>query len=276
MNGAEDQRFKMIVYDTDLGYGKYSMNYLEKCISPIPTEWYNPTWSTLYLSKLIGHPEFKNEFATQFAHLMNTSLHKDTLLAAVDYFEEIYKDELPRSSSGRPSHLKKTYFPMESWKDEVNSLRSYAKLRPKVMWQQLQDALGLEDTFTLKIIGDSGYVSINDNYPIPLPFSGKYFRNIPLNIKITSDSNYVFNAWNDGDTNTLKIINCTKDSIILSPTFKEVKIIETEEIVQTKETIISSPSNNTDNTILYWVAYSFIALGIFLFILYLFWKKTEN
>ena len=277
VNGAKDERFKMIVYDTDLGYGKYSMNYLEKCISPIPTEWYNPAWSTLYLSKLMGHPEFKNEFANQFAHLMNTSLHKDTLLAAVDYFEALYTDELPRSSSERPNHLKKTYFPIEEWRDEVNSLRSYAKLRPKVMWNQLQEALGLDDTFVLTVKGDSGFVSINDNYPIPLPFSGKYFRNIPLKIQIMTDSSFYLKKWTDGDSNSLRTINCSQDSVTLIPIFEE-RTIKTKDNTLKVETDSASPNKvkTVSNDYLFWIASFFVGLGVLLFILYLFWKKTED
>ncbi len=277
VSGAKDQRFKMILYDTDLGYGKYSMNYLEKCISPIPTDWYNPVWSTMYLSKLMQHPDFKNEFASQFAHLMNTSLHKDTMLAAIDMFEDLYMDELPRSSKGRPSHLKKTYFPMDRWQDDVNSLRSYAKLRPKVMWQHLKKSLNLDDTFVLSLTGDSGLVMINDNYPIHLPYTGKYFKNIPLEIKIIPDTGYVFCKFlHAGDSSDVLIINTKLDSVIVQPQFKKIVLPSIEPKQSTThekdtEIIITSESD----TWLYYLAYAFIGTGIFLLVLYFILKIKD-
>jgi hypothetical protein len=274
INGEKDQRFKMILYDTDLGYGKYSMNYLEKCLSPTPTEWYNPVWSTMYLTKLMQHPEFKNEFATQFAHIMNTSLHKDTMLAAVDKFEAIYINELPRSSSGRPSHLKKTYFPLERWQDDVNSLRSYAKLRPKVMWKHLQSSLELDDTFVLILKGDSGMVSINDNYPIHLPYAGLYFKNIPLTIKIIPDSNFVFDYWEGGDSIATQTVNNEQDSVVLLPNFIKVipKVITpvNEPITEMKKEVIPTHANQDW---LYFIAYAMLGLSCILFLLYFTWTK---
>lgn len=277
VSGEEDQRFRMILYDTDLGYGKYSLNYLEKSISPNPTDWYNPVWSTMYLTKLLQHPEFKNEFATQFAHIMNTSLHKDTMLAAVDLFESIYTDELPRSSSGRPVHLKKTYFPMARWQDDVNSLRSYAKLRPKVMWQHLKSSLHLDDIFVLSLEGDSGWVSINDNYPIHLPYNGLYFKNIPLEVKIIADSNYLFDYWENGDSAAVLTINNKLDSVILVPHFTKIipPVVETpkEPNVDIEESEVASLDYKDW---LYYLAYGFIGLGFALFVLYFTWtKKVE-
>lgn len=274
IKGEKDQRFKMILYDTDLGYGKYSMNYLEKCLSPTPTDWYNPFWSTMYLTKLMQHPEFKNEFATQFAHIMNTSLHKDTMLAAVDKFEAIYINELPRSSSGRPSHLKKTYFPLERWQDDVNSLRSYAKLRPKVMWKHLQSSLQLDDTFVLILKGDSGMVSINNNYPIHLPYAGLYFKNIPLTIKVIPDSNFLFDYWEGRDSTATQSINNEKDSVVLFPKFTKVipKVIppEKEPIKEMEKAVNPTPENQDW---LYYVAYAMLGLSCILFLLYFTWTK---
>jgi len=275
VKGEADKRFRMILYDTDLGYGKYSMNYLEKCVSPTPTDWYNPTWSTMYLNKLIQHPEFQNEFVTQFAHLMNTSLHKDTMLAAVDYFEEIYKDELPRSSSGRPAHLKKTYFSMNTWMEEVNSLRSYAKLRPKAMWQHLNTTFNLKGTFLLKIKGDSGMVSVNDNYPIPLPYEGLYFKDIPLTIKIIPDSNILFSKWMDKDSINPRVVICDGDSLTIEPTFK-VKPTVPDSTSQTtvdltQDSISSSHQGSQDW--LYYLAYTLLGLGCLLLVLYFTWTK---
>ena len=48
-----DGKFRMMLYDTDHGYGYYNRNFLEKSLSNSGEHWYNPRWSTLYLRKLM-------------------------------------------------------------------------------------------------------------------------------------------------------------------------------------------------------------------------------
>ncbi|CAG5083355.1 CotH kinase family protein [Parvicella tangerina] len=279
ISGAQPQ-FKMILYDTDLGYGKYSWNFLEGCMSRTLTGWYNPTWSTMYLTKLMQHPEFKNDFVTQFAHLMNTVFERDSMLASIEYLENIYKDELPKSSSDRPAHLKKVIFPTEKWMDDVNSLKSYAKLRPKVMWTHLQEVLNLDDTYWLTFVNDSsssgGMISINDNYPLALNFKGRYFKNIPLTIKAIPDSGYHFIGWNDNDTNSSYQLLTDKDTIMLYPKFEKNKLPATASEkpieVSNKNTAIQgdyfTQFISEYEVLLTWISLIIMAVGILLLVLY--------
>lgn len=278
INGVQEP-FKMILYDTDLGYGKYSFNFLEGCMSPTPTEWYNPVWSTMYLTKLMEHTQFKNDFVTQFAHWMNTTLHRDTILDAINQFEVLYSGELPTSSTGRPSHLKNVVFPTEKWQDEVNSLRAYAKLRPKVMWDHLKEVLQLSDTYFLKFHADSltqGAVKINDNYPLPLSFEGRYFRNIPLKIEVVADSGYRFLSWSNGDTNRIVYIQEFQDTILLTPTFETtlpseltVDQVKGDEVPSSESLSLFDQWIKHHEALLLWIALGFVALGVLLLLYYL-------
>jgi hypothetical protein len=285
---GEQSQFRMILYDTDLGYGKYNFNFLEGVMSRTPTGWYNPTWSTMYLTKLMQDPSFKNDFVTQFAHIMNTALHRDTVLAAVEHFENIYKDELPKSASERPSHLKKVIFPMEKWMDDVSSLKSYAKLRPKVMWTHLQEVLELDDTYWLFFETDStangGMVNINQNYPLPLHFSGRYFKNIPLTVEAVADSGYTFVGWSDTDTLATFEITNFQDTVILHPKFEKLPDPVSEEELAEHNKENEAPSSNktlaekfndfiTDQeTLITWIALGLCLLGLFMVLIYIFKK----
>jgi len=269
-----EERFRMILYDTDLGWGSYRLNLLEKSISPKRTNWYNPKWSTMYLSKLMQNEDFKNEFATQFAHLMNTSLHKDTIIAAVDHLESIYENELPRSKENRPKHLKRHFFPLEKWKDNVDHYRSYAKLKQTVMWGQLQSTLDLKSPFLLKINSDSARFSINGNYALNGKFSGQYFKGLPLTITALDYENFIFKKWSDGDTNSSKYIHTEMDTITLTPIYENTLKTEIDSI--SKQTTFST---NADNNVSvtnksafdYWLellGYAFLVLAGILLIGY--------
>ncbi len=288
VSGEADKRFKMILYDTDLGYGNYNFNYLEKCISPIETNWYNPIWSTMYLSKLMQHQEFKEEFATQFAHIMNTALHKDTILDAIQLYEDLYRDELPRSSEGRPKHFKKHYFPLVYWEEKVNELKSYAKLRHKPMWQHLGQTLGLKGTFILKVVGDSGAIKINENYPIRLPYEGAYFSDISLSLEAIPTEGHEFSHWENQDTNAILTVKGNKDTLVVKPIFKlkpiilENQSVHSENDKQSTENMVVEVSDNffASETFLYYLAYGLLSIGFLLLILFIvmtIWdKKTKS
>lgn len=286
---GEQPKFRMILYDTDLGYGKYNFNFLEGCMSSTPTGWYNPTWSTMYLTKLMQAPEFKHDFVTQFAHLMNTVFQRDTMLASIEHFENLYKDELPKVAADRPAHLKKVIFPDEKWLDDVGSLKSYAKLRPKVMWTHLQEVLGLGDTYWLQFNYDSssqgGMVNINNNYPLPLHFTGRYFKDIPLTVKAVPNEGYRFVCWSETDSNKLYQITSFTDTVILSPQFEKMPEIVAEPVVidepSTPETTPSGSSiadkidhfMRAHESLFTWIGLGLLLAGVILLFVYIFSKK---
>lgn len=279
---GSQEKFKMILYDTDLGYGKYSFNYLEGCMSPTPTDWYNPVWSTMYLTKLMQHSEFKNDFATQFAHLMNTVFQRDSMLNSIEYLENIYAGELPTSASNRPKHLKSVIFPPEKWNEDVGSLKSYAKLRPMVMWDHLQQVLNLEDTYWLKFQFDTleygGKVRINDNYPLALNFEGRYFKGIPLTIEAVPDSGYRFVSWNNLDTNQHYTLTEFTDTIVLKPVFEKVDITTLPNNITENNEIQKDEANENDwikqnEPIITWSSIGLIVVGLIMIIIYIFKKN---
>lgn len=282
---GEQPQFRMILYDTDLGYGKYSFNFLEGCMSTNPTDWFNPTWSTMYLTKLMQHPEFKNDFVTQFAHQMNTIFHRDTMLNAITLFEELYKGELPTKASDRPAHLKSVIFPMEKWMEDVNSLKSYAKLRPTVMWTHLQTVLGLDDTFWIKFeydsISQNGMVKINDNYALPLHFEGRYFKNIPLKVEAVANPSYKFIGWDDQHTDPVFTITSFSDTVILAPQFiksgDKPETTTSEKSQNHEEEGTVSPTFEEmireHESLITYIALGLMMIGLIMIILFIFSKK---
>lgn len=261
-----DGKFRMILYDTDLSYSATDRNYLAKCLSPIKTDWYNNTWSTIYFRKLMENQDFKNDFINQYAHLMNTALHTDTIIAAVNKFEAIYKDELPRSSSEVAKHLRSAPIPLDKWLKKVDGYRFFAKKRPEIARSEITNTLSNDGTFYLKVEGVNGSVIINKNYPIKLPFDGLYYKNIPLPISIQPDSGYVFKGWENGTMNLDSLIFTSKDTIRLNPRFEIIpKPIKKELSVQNK-TIEKKIDKKV--SILWLLAWVFIGLGGVLLIVY--------
>lgn len=258
-----DNKFRMILYDTDLSFGSVNKNYLAKCLSPKQTNWYNNTWSTIYFRKLMEYDDFKNDFINQYAHIMNTALHKDTIIAAVNHFETIYKDELPRSKSELPKHFKNVPIPMNKWLTKVDHFRSFAQKRPAIAREEITKTLSQSGTFYLKIEGKNGQVNINNNYPLSLPFEGTYYKNIPLPITIASNNGYgIKNQSISIDT----LIKTNQDTLVLTYNFE--KFIEKENVVTPIEELVKPETKNTDNKLLWLIAWLFIGFGGALLLIY--------
>lgn len=212
-----DGKFRMIFYDTDHSHGKYNRKYLEACLSNSRTAWYNPRWSTMYLTKLMEHPTFKSDFINQFAHLLNTVLHQDTINKAVDSFVSIYEDELPRDRRLLPRYFRNSAISKENWEDKVREIRKFAKLRSNHVRSEINRLLTGAGTYELIVEGDSGLVIINENRPIPLPFKGVYFKGVDLSVRIVQDVNWKFRHWSNGDTSALRFVSGKKGDVKLAP-----------------------------------------------------------
>jgi hypothetical protein len=220
--GYQD-KFRMILYDTDLGYSNPSFNYLEGCLSREETAWYNPTWSTMYLTKLIEHPSFKTEFIQQFSHLLNTALHRDSIIGQIDYLQMLYYGELPTEKTKRPTHLKSVIFPMEKWNNHVQELREFAAKRGDFMKIHLKKAFNLGGEYILKINGEVGKINIADNYAQELPFSGNYFKELTLKLEALDVEGYTFKGWSDGEMSSVRYIEPSSDTVYLEILYDAIK-----------------------------------------------------
>lgn len=271
-----DNKFRMVLYDTDLSYGTARRKLLTSFISKEQTVWFNPEWSTMYLRKLLQNKEFENEFVVQFAHLMNTSLHKDTMLAAIDLFESEYKNDLPRPGEVKVSHLRKVALSEEAWMENVNDLRKFSKMRPKYMYEELKEVFGFDGYANVQFSGENAQVEINNNYPQKVPYFGKYPQGYPLAIKIIPDSGFTLTQV---DTISLKdTINYTlsvvPQSDSLSITFNTVKKI-TKKVVVKNDKAYSSKSSIGFQLNFEAIAYLLIILGLFMVIVSLILRRRS-
>ena len=277
-----DGKFRMILYDTDHSHGKYNRKFLEACLSNSRTNWYNPRWSTMYLTKLMEHSQFRADFINQFAHLLNTTLQYDTINRAVDRFVNIYENELPRDRNMLPRYFKNSAVSKENWLKKVDEIRKFAKLRTKHIRGEINRLLTGAGTYELNVEGDSGMVIINDNNPVALPFSGIYFKGVKLSLRIFQDANWKFSSWSDGDTNSTRFVTGDLGDTSISPIihFIPTKISANDDFnfkdsshlkvafSEMNETAIENTSKMPLKYLWEWFAYALITSGFLMILLY--------
>ncbi len=267
----KDGRFRMILYDTDLGFSRVSRDYLKKCLSPEQTDWFNNTWSTLYFRKLMQNNQFKNEFINQFTHLLNTTLSTDTVLQAIEYLRSVYKDELPRDTKEIASHLKNSVIPIEKWNKNIKNFRFFAVKRPEIAREEIKELLAPKGTYVLRLNLNHAKVSINDNTLIRLPFSGIYFKEIPLPARFVADSGYVFSRADSVFTTLDTIFTSIKDTISFNLTVKKIKNDKRKDlrkVLRRTPTVNKEKPPKSNKNPLWLIAWIFIGLGGSLLLVY--------
>ncbi len=269
-----DGRFRMILYDTDHGYKYAKRKLLQHSLSNAEEYWYNPRWSTRYLRKLMVNDEFKNEFLVQYAHFLNTSLHTDTIIASVDYLQDVYVNELPRPGDDIVTHLKRLPKTEEEWLIEVEKLRTFARIRNDFVKSELVRLLAPEGWFELEINNINGRVSVNDNYPVCLPFKGNYLKGYEFKVEALDEGCHQFISWSDGDSNRIKLVSA-------DTTFQFYPIYECVIPLAIESEIKVLPGSNDTrylglklNELLMWLGCFLLAFG-FALLLYIFLKRTK-
>jgi hypothetical protein len=261
-----DGKFRMILYDTDHGYSYYKRPFLEHSLSAEDQFWYNPPWSTRYLRKLMSNEVFKNDFLVQYSHFLNTSLHKDTVVAAVNYLKEMYQHELPRPNDAIAKHLKNIPQPLLKWELKVKELSQFAKLRYEFVKNELLRLFDLDGWFNLSINANTGKIIVNDNLPLCLPYTGSYLLGTHFSVQALDDGPFKFVKWSDQDTNRIKAILGSQD-VELYPIFEIQETIKKETQVVAEFQITKEIRKGfifSKNQFLFWLGCSLFLTGVVL------------
>jgi hypothetical protein len=191
-----DGRWRWIIFDTDFGFclydpQGYSHNTLEFATDPNGTDWPNPAWSTFLLRSLLENSSFRNSFINYFADYLNSYFSTNTVLLKIAEKQVTYWDDIPR-------HFSKWGGSLLEWQHNVQVLRSFASLRPGYMHLFIMNKFNLTGTSQLTLqVSDTAAGQIKVNYitPAGYPWTGVYFKGIPLHLTAKAKAGYRFAGW---------------------------------------------------------------------------------
>ena len=196
---GEHNKWRWILFDTDLGFGaqsrgQYDSNTLANATSATGTYYANPPWATFLLRELLKNSAFKNQFIQRFASHLNITFNPQRVLNIIDSLKTNIEPEIPR-------HIQKweqsTSF-NDGWYYHVGVMREFASLRPGYVIDHLIEKFGLSGSAQLNVNydnADMGNIFING---VKLPsnsFSGKYLKDIPIQCKAVPKRSYQFVGW---------------------------------------------------------------------------------
>ncbi|MEX1111269.1 MAG: CotH kinase family protein, partial [Chthoniobacterales bacterium] len=154
---------------------------------------------TLLLRKALENSRFRNEFINRFADLLNTTLSADRAAAKLEEFRALY-------APGMAEHVARWNQPY-NWNNELARIANYLALRPAAVRGHLAGRFGLTGTADVTVDvaqGGRGTVKINsigleDSTPgvpgQPYPWTGTYFRGVPVTLEAAPAPGYRFAHW---------------------------------------------------------------------------------
>lgn len=220
---STNSKWRWILYDTDFGFGlwnssAYLSNTLEFALAEDGPGWPNPPWSTFLLRKFLENEKFKNIFISRYSTYSNT-------IFSPEFVNEKITDLTSKIMGELPTHFQRWSGSYANWLYEVNDMRNFANLRSTYLSLYIKSILDITGEYKLEIGQnvEQGSIEITDFRIEESAWNGKFFDEIPLNIKAIPKPGFSFSNW-EGDINTTDnpIILTTSNDISISPVFVPV------------------------------------------------------
>ena len=198
------------IWDADRSYTDVNWNGF--------TNQNNPTGiylDNLITKKLLQNQSFTIQYINRLADLLNKTFSPDSVKSVVDSLARHIENEIP-------AEVTKWNNTVTRWNENVDTLKTFAEQRPFVVRQQIQNYFRLSGQAALTVgISGKGRISVNSITINEFPWSGNYFRGIPVTITAIPNPGYQFAGWADaslpaGKTIMLELVGDTTVSAVFT------------------------------------------------------------
>ena len=194
-----DNRWRWIMFDTDLGFGgnengQPSSNTLFQATDPAGPDWPNPPASTELLRSLLENESFKHRFVQRIASHMNITFDSTHVNQVIDNLSAAIAADVP----AHEERWEESIGFSTPWDLHIGSLRDFAQERPAFMRSHVATQFGYNTSSRLQVSVNEpgrGSVYVSDVKLRSFPFEGDYFSEVPLELKAEASEGYVFVGW---------------------------------------------------------------------------------
>ena len=181
-----DGRWQWTIWDADRTFDNVDWDGFTTLFNPL-----NRELDSLLTKRLLDNESFRIKYINRFADLFNTTFSGPEVLSLVDSLARIIEPEIP----GEIDRWGNT---VEKWEENVELLRTFAAQRPRAVRRQMEEFFQLEGQVQLTVdVEGEGEVQVNTARPGEFPWSGVYFRNIPLPVRARAAPGHRFAGWSD-------------------------------------------------------------------------------
>ena len=203
---GHDGRWRWAIHDMDATYNivyqNSNHNSLADATAVNGPSWPNPEWATLFLRRLLENNTFKIDFINRFADLLNTNFLSGRITSKIDEMKAVLAPEMNEQIARWKAPINIT-----DWNYYINYEKDFANSRPAFQRDHIRAKFGIESNInaTLDVsnynhgIIKISSIEIKDGTPgvsgNPYPWTGIYFKNIPLKLKAIAKPGYIFSYW---------------------------------------------------------------------------------
>lgn len=239
-------KWRWIIFDTDFGFSIWegnaaSYNTLNFALETNGPNWPNPPWSTLLFRRMVTNPEFRKEFANQYADRINTNFKSTLVRATLDSLKALYLPEID-------DHIVRWGLDYANWENNYLTIKFFSNDRPVTARSHLQTRFGLGSLLNLYLTISSpgtGSIKLNSIIPKKYPFSGVYFKNLPVKLTAIPAPGYKFVRWEGNFVSTSATIDFDMSSAGSFNAVFEPALVTDVKMIINEINYSSSPEKDT-------------------------------
>lgn len=223
-----DGKIRIMVYDTDFGFGLYGHKVDENTLAPMVSDRgsaqpYRDVLTCLFRA-FLENEEFRTRFCVRFADLLNTNFSPERIIEKIDALEKVYTPLVVEQYA--------KYGPKMAYASNVETVRNFARMRANAMRLYLIKEFGLGGRYDLAIhLEDDahGYVKVNTVTITSADttqggtWTGKMISDFPLTVSAVPEAGYRFAGWEGSVSSKEAVLQFETDenkkNLTLTPVF---------------------------------------------------------
>jgi len=179
-----DGKWRWILYDLDYSFG-YNGN------ATFETNSMSRIASFVILRDLLQYDDFQKDFIQRFTAHLNTTFSSARVSGLIESLKSNIHEEMKNHTLRWPET-----FSFDRWEDKIDVLEEFALKRPSILFDHINEQFTLDGTVNLDVVSSGGgKIWIEDVSLLDDNFSGKFFKGLPLRLKVEANPGFEFVGW---------------------------------------------------------------------------------
>ena len=201
------------MYDSDFGFerwganpfniGSYeTYNMLDHAIGE-SNVFNNPIWSTAVFTTFLENMDFRNKFINTYCGRLNTTYSTENTLYFMDSLRTIIEPYISDHINRYGPDVYDLFTPnsMGEYNSVYQGMENFANYRPDNARNEMVEMFGLSgssNTISLYMNDiEAGHIEINSLKIEDQGWTGEYFSDVPISIKVVPNFGYEFTHWSE-------------------------------------------------------------------------------